>query len=278
MPAQSKGQVIQRQWELLKLIPSHDLPGRTAADLSGALSSRGYEVTRRTVERDLEGLMACMPLEINEKERPQRWRWQRTRGLDVPGMEAAEAMSLYVMRDAIREHFPSCFVDALNGRFAQANKTLKTLARSGAHARWSDRVRVVPAHVTLAAPRIQAKILQPLQEALLNDIAIDVLYQSLKDTAPALRTLYPRALLLRGSSLYLVAHQKGAGAAHHFAVQRLTSIRLRELEPWPAESFSLDAFLADGKDQFGEGHSIELKATLCGGLDKILNDSPLSVI
>ena len=277
MPAQSKGQVIQRQWELLKLIPSHDLPGRTAADLSGALSSRGYDVTRRTVERDLDGLIACMPLEINEKERPQRWRWQRTRGLDVPGMEAAEAMALYVMRDAISEHFPSCFLDALNGRFAQANKTLATLARSGAHARWSDRVRVVPAHVTLVAPRIQPKILQSLQKALLNDIAIDVLYQSLKETAPASRTLYPRALLLRGSSLYLVAHQKGAGLdAHHFAVQRLTSVRLRELEPWPSEPFSLDAFLADGKEQFGDGRSIQLKATICGGLEKTLHDSPLS--
>src|ERR1700687_4119499 len=96
MPAQSKGQVIQRQWDLLRLIPRHDSPGRTAADLSGALSSRGYEVTRRTVERDLDGLLACMPLEINERERPQRWRWQKTRGLDVPGMEVAEAVALYM--------------------------------------------------------------------------------------------------------------------------------------------------------------------------------------
>jgi hypothetical protein len=36
MPAQSKGQVIQRQWELLRLIPSHDIPERTTAELSGA--------------------------------------------------------------------------------------------------------------------------------------------------------------------------------------------------------------------------------------------------
>jgi predicted DNA-binding transcriptional regulator YafY len=277
MPAQSKGQVIQRQWELLRLIPRHDSPGRTAADLSGALSSRGYEVTRRTVERDLEGLLACMPLEINERERPQRWRWQRTRGLDVPGMEVAEAVALYMMRDAMSEHLPSCFIDALHGRFAQANKTLATLARSGAHARWSDRVRVVPAHVTLAPPRIQPKIMQPLQKALLNDIAIEVVYQSVKESAPTSRILYPRALLLRGTSLYLIAHQKDVvGEPHHYAVQRVSSLRLRELEPWPAQPFSLDAFLADGKDQFGDRGKVRLEATIGGKLEKTLHDSPLS--
>jgi len=40
MPAQSKGQVIQRQWELLRLIPSHDIPERTSAELSGELPAR----------------------------------------------------------------------------------------------------------------------------------------------------------------------------------------------------------------------------------------------
>jgi len=277
MPAQSKGQVIQRQWELLRLIPSHDLPGRTAADLSAALSSRGYEVTRRTVERDLEGLALCMPLDINERERPQRWRWQKSQALDVPGMEVAEAMALCMMKDAMTQHLLSCSINALHGRFAQANKTLALLARTGAHARWSDLVRVVPAHVTLVAPRIPTKIMQPVQRALLNEIAIEESYQSLKDSAPVSRILYPRALLLRGTSLYLTAHQKSMpGEPRHYAVQRLSAVRLRELEPWPEGSFFLDAFLKDGKDQFGDGRSIQLKATIRGGLEKILHDSPLS--
>jgi hypothetical protein len=122
----------------------------------------GYEVARRTVERDLGTLLECMPLEINQGERPQRWRWKRTRGLDVPGMEAAEAMALYMMQDTMTAHLPSCFIDALHTRFAQANKTLVALARSGAHARWSDRVCIVSSHVVLSPPRIAAKKLRSL--------------------------------------------------------------------------------------------------------------------
>jgi predicted DNA-binding transcriptional regulator YafY len=277
MPAQAKANIIQRQWEMLRLIPGHDLPGRTAADLAGALAMRGYEVTRRTVERDLENLLACMPLEIDEGQRPQRWRWKRTKGVDVPGMEAAEAMALYMMRDAMSAHLPSCFMDALQSRFWQANKTLGTLARGGAHARWSDRVRVVPGHVVLRAPHIAPKVIQTLQRALLNDIPVDVSYQSLQESAPRARRLYPRALLLRGTSLYLIAHQKDAGeTALHFAVQRFSAVRLRELEPWPAAPFSLDDFLGDGRDQFGEGTLVALEALISTELYKILRDSPLS--
>jgi len=275
MPAQSKGYVIQRQWEMLRRIPTHDKPGCTAAELAAALDARGYAVTRRTVERDLEHLQAVMPLEINGRQRPQRWRW-RSRSLDLPGMEAAEAMALYMMQDAMKSHLPCCFAEALESRFAQATKTLRQLARAGAKAKWSDRVRISPSHVVLKPPRIATKIVQTLQKALLNDIAIDVFYQSLQDTAPEPRLLYPRGLLLRGSSLYLIAHQKGDPVVRHFAVQRFSSVRLKELEPWPPGKFSLDEFLDEGLTHFGEGTLIKLKATITEPLYKILRDSPLS--
>jgi len=89
--------------------------------------------------------------------------------------------------------------------------------------------------------------------------------------------LYPRALLLRGSSLYLIAQQKGGDAGvRHFALQRFSSARLRELEPWPPGNFSLDAFIDDGRDQFGEGIPIKLKLRITVPLYKTLSDSPLS--
>jgi predicted DNA-binding transcriptional regulator YafY len=277
MPSHRKGDVIQRQWEMLQRIPTHDQRGRSTQELANALKGRGYQVTQRTVERDLENLQECLPLEINAKGRPQRWRWQRYRGVDIPGLEAAEAMALFIMRDAMKAHLPTCFLEALHSRFAQADKTLRALARSGARVRWSDRVRIAPAHVVLKPPRVAPRVLQALQHALLNDIPVEANYRSLQETAPKRRLLYPRALILRGSSLYLIADQKdNAGPPHHYAVQRFASMRLRELEPWPATPFSLDAFLADGTDQFGDGRSIRLKATITRPLCNILQDSPLS--
>ena len=75
MPAQSKAFVIQRQWQMLKLLPSHDMPGRTAGDLAVALATRGYDVTRRTVERDLEHLRAVMAWRYRGWRPPRQWRF-----------------------------------------------------------------------------------------------------------------------------------------------------------------------------------------------------------
>ena len=277
MPHRAKPNVILRQWEMLRLIPNCDHPGRSVQDLVTALEARGYRVTRRTVERDLDTLQQCMPLDLNDNVRPQRWRWQKARRVDIPGMEAAEAMAIFMMQDAMRAHLPTCFVDALHGRFAQASKTLSALARAGANVRWADRVRVVPSHVVLKPPRISTRVVQTLQRAVLNDIPVEAEYQCLQEVRPRSRLLYPRALILRGSSLYLIAHRGNRDESpHHYAVQRFTSVRLRELEACPSTSFSLDQFLADGVDQFGDGREVLLRARISTELAKTLHDSPLS--
>ena len=261
MPLHAKADVILRQWEMLRLIPAHDHPGRSAADLTTALESRGYPVTRRTVERDLEHLQKCLPLDVDAQRRPQRWHWRKSRGLDIPGMEAAEAMALIVMRDALAVHLPSCFLEALHGRFAQADRTLAALARGGANGHWADRLRVLPVHAALKPPRIATRILQTLQRALLQDIPVEADYRPPRGHVLQRQLLYPRALILRGSAFYLIAHRKeGSAAPRRYAVQRLSSVRLRELEPWRRAPFSLDAFLAHRGGQFGAGREIRLRA------------------
>ncbi len=276
MPESDKGEVILRQWEMLRLVPSFDRQGRTAQELFDALAARGFVVTRRTVERDLEKLRQCMPLEVDVLVRPQRWRWRKLKGLDIPGMEVAEAMALYMMRDALCAYLPACFHEALRSRYEQADRTLRTLARAGVGRRWSDKARVVPAHLVLSPPKVQAAVLQVLQDAVLREVAIEADYQSLDESAPSRRVLYPRALLLRGSVLYLVAHQKGRDSdALHFAAHRFARVRLLELEPWPSARFSLDAFLGDGRQQFGLGVELRLRARITPELARILKEAPL---
>jgi predicted DNA-binding transcriptional regulator YafY len=277
MPNHAKSSVIRRQWEMLRLVPAFDHPGKSASELAAALEQRGYTVTVRTVERDLGTLSDCLPLEANAKVRPQRWRWAKSKIPDLPGMESAEAMALFMMQDAVQAHLPTCFSEALRSRFTQADKTLASLARAGANVRWADRVRVIPSHVVLQPPRIAPRILQALQKATLNEVPVDTSYQSLQDAEPRERRMYPRALILRGSSLYLVAHtQDGGTEPHHYAVQRFSAVKLRELEAWPAGKFSLEAFLADGRNQFGDGRDIRLVAYVSAHLHKTLGDSPLS--
>jgi predicted DNA-binding transcriptional regulator YafY len=70
MPSQNDTQL--RQWAMLRRIPQH--PRQiTALELTGRLESEGFEVSKRTVERDLHSLSEIFPLVPNERSRPYGW-------------------------------------------------------------------------------------------------------------------------------------------------------------------------------------------------------------
>lgn len=276
MPSRSKGNVILRQWEMIQLIPARDHAGKTATELATQLATRGFPVTSRTIERDLEELQSVLPLDVDNKTRPKRWRWRRQPAVDIPGMESAEAIALSLTHETLARHLPASFLGALKRRLAQANRTLAAIAKAGSHGLWTDKVRVIPAHVVLAPPVVPTPILQALQSALLRDVPVEVQYKGHKDQSHQSRLLYPRGMILRGSSVYLIAHEKdGDAKPRHFALQRFGNVRLREMEPWPANPFSLDEFLKDGNQQFGEGTLITLQAIVSEELARILRDTPL---
>lgn len=276
MPRRDKGTVILRQWEMLQLIPAGDQPGKSAEELANALDARGFTVTSRTIERDLEGLRRVLPLDTALQSRPKRWRWRKQLAVDIPGMEAAEAMAVHLTHDTLATHLPASLLEALQKRIHQANRTLTAIAKAGSRRRWTDKVRVIPAHIVLRPPTIPTRVLQTIQTALLQEIPLEAQYRSHQDAEHRKRLLFPRGLILRGSSIYLIAHDKdGDSDPRHYALQRFASVKLRELERWPKGAFSLDAFLQDGARQFGDGAEVTLKAKISEELGRILRDTPM---
>ena len=90
------------------------MPGRTVVELAPSPKTCGYHITPCAIERNLDSLLECRPLDVKRTARAQRWHWQKSWGLDLPGMEAAEAMALYIKKDAMQAHLSSCFLEALN--------------------------------------------------------------------------------------------------------------------------------------------------------------------
>ncbi|MCB1745283.1 MAG: WYL domain-containing protein, partial [Gammaproteobacteria bacterium] len=55
------GQTLARQWEMLRAVPR--APRKiTTAELEVHLKDRGYGISRRSIERDLQKLSAWFPL------------------------------------------------------------------------------------------------------------------------------------------------------------------------------------------------------------------------
>ncbi len=69
MPRNCGLNAVSRQWELLKLLPTKP-PGITARELQPQLHKLGYNIIKRTVERDLQDLSEPFPICCNDKGKP----------------------------------------------------------------------------------------------------------------------------------------------------------------------------------------------------------------
>ena len=114
MPKARTSHALARQWELLKLLPPKG-PGITAKDLAERLSNAGFEVSKRTIERDLQDLSLVFPLMCNDKGTPYGWHWMPGASTDLPAITLSDALSLYVVEDLVRPLLPASVLEALAG-------------------------------------------------------------------------------------------------------------------------------------------------------------------
>lgn len=274
MPRADKESTLARQWELMRLIPSRP-SWKTVAQLREALGSAGYEVTKRTVERDLADLAGIFPLRCNTISKPYGWYWEPGAQLEIPGMDLTEALSLGLLEEVLRPLVPESFVRGLEGRFEQARRKLASLA-GNERADWSERVRYLPPGPVFLPPTVVPSILREVQASLLHSRQLRVVYQSAGAKAGQELLLHPLALLQQGVRTYLVATTFDYDKPLLYAVHR---IGLAEALDEPArrpEGFTLDRFLDRGGAQFGAGKVITLKADLSETLARLLEETPLS--
>ncbi|QXH56464.1 WYL domain-containing protein [Pseudomonas maumuensis] len=84
MPFATTRATLSRQWALLRQLPSRS-PGITSAELVWRLRDVGFNISKRTVERDLNELSLIFPLERNDKSIPFGWHWSANAGGELRG-------------------------------------------------------------------------------------------------------------------------------------------------------------------------------------------------
>ena len=101
MAKKDKKSTLQRQWEMMRMLPASRSDSiasgnwQKASEIKVKLNAKGYEVSIRTVQRDLNELAEIFPIELNDKN-PQDygWRWIKGANLDIPGMSVPEALAM----------------------------------------------------------------------------------------------------------------------------------------------------------------------------------------
>ncbi|MDR0771210.1 MAG: WYL domain-containing protein [Burkholderiales bacterium] len=259
----------------MKILPGKG-PGLTAREIAEQLKALGFEVTKRTVERDLNDLSGLFGIICNNKSTPYGWHWMPKESLTLPALSITDAVSFKLLEELLRPLLPSAILDVLDIRFRKAQDKLSALAKENPNARWVEKVRYVPPALSLLPPEIKEGILEAVQNALLSDKQIEVEYLKLGEKKKSALRLHPLGLVQRGSVTYLVATAFDYTDVRLYAVHRVWEVKFTDEAVKRPKGFKLDHYIEEGALQFGESKKIIFKAKVSEELAAILVETPLS--
>lgn len=271
-----------RQWQILALLERGRWLG--TMHLSQQLQLAGFDVSLRTIQRDLNHLSERFPIEKNHAN-PQGWRWRSDAPMQsFPHINLSQAVALSMVEANLSQLLPPAILGELSPWFALASQHLKD---SNTATSWLDKVRITPATQPLIAPQIDLNCKDNIYHALLYEQQITALYTSRQHSKPSEYQLNPLAIIQRGVILYLLATrtEDPAHIVRTFALHRFSEVSVLDDPVIIPDGFDLNVHLDAGamgfshhlfKDLPNQGKDTAIVLTLHPDAAKNLLESKLS--
>jgi predicted DNA-binding transcriptional regulator YafY len=240
------------------------------------LSERGFAVSVRTVERNLEELAEVFDIECDKRGDGYYWRWQPWAKLDIQSLELTDALTLRLIETSLRPLLPASVLKALEPRFENAAEQLDSVSPRNSIGGWANKVASVLPMVPFIAPKIDPKVLDEVQNCLLKDLALTCRYRSVGSEKAKELKLHPLGLVQRASVTYLIANAFDYTEPRPFALHRMSKVENAYEDAKRPKGFSLKQFIDDGGMGFGEATAITLVARISPMLARELEETRLS--
>jgi predicted DNA-binding transcriptional regulator YafY len=244
---------ILRHWHMLALVPR--APRKVAtADIELALRERGYDVDRRSIQRDLQKLSAFFPLLCDDRTKPFGWSWAKDSApFDVPGMDVHGALAFRLAAAHLARLVPSATRAYLEPYFRRAEAVLNEAAGGPGLSSWPAKVRVIAAGLPRVPPEIDADVLAAVQTALLGERRLLVRYCRRGEAAPHEFDFSPLTLVYRETVGYVVGTAREYDDLLQLALHRLVSASVLERPRRERPGFDVDAYVRGGAFDFPLG-------------------------
>mgnify|MGYP005846697471 CR=1 FL=1 len=263
-----------RQITLLQLLPRRGA-GCTTEELRRRLDERGYGVSLRTVQRDLDRLSIQFPL-VREGDIIPRWRWMEGGpDLSIPAQDPYSALTWRLIEQHLEPLLPIALKREAEPRFAAARNYLEQLA-GDRFSRWNDRVRIIPRAFSLRTPEVPEAVLAPVYEALFEGFQLEVEYRSRGRAEPGKLRVHPLGLVLREGVIYLLVTIEQFTDLRQLVAHRILSARVIEAPATEPEGFDLDAYIAAGGFSYVETGTIQLVLRVDAYAAEHLLESPIA--
>jgi predicted DNA-binding transcriptional regulator YafY len=265
---------LPRTLAMLRHVPRYPRKIDTTT-LQQRLAGAGYEISQRSIQRDLNELCLILPL-VADNAKPQGWSWQaNAEQVHLPFLEPPAALTFHLVERYLHTLLPESTLDYLAPWFRTAAAVLET--SNNGMTQWPDKVRVLPRGLRLQSPRIDPKVHATLYEALLGERQVALRYQQRHASEPKEYLVHPLGVVTRDTIIYLVCTMWNFTDVRQLALHRMVSATLVDEPCRRPDGFSLDGYIAGGAFGYPEsGATLLLDAVFTVQAAAHLAESPLA--
>lgn len=269
--------LVLRHLELLKLIPRHAESGKTTRQLAEALDDLGFDISLRSVQRDLEKLSAAFPISCVADGKAHIWFYTLKEGqqLLIPAMDHQTALTLKLAQRHLKPLIPQQLKSFLDPYFPEAGKILKQ--HPSRLKKWLNKTSAISLGLQQLAPKIEDGVWDVISRAIIDEQQCEVVYRPQRLKRAKTYRISPLALVIRGPVTYLLAVYEGYEDIRQMAMHRFRSAKALVDDAWVPEGFDLTHYIQQG--HFGilhQNHPVSLVLRVRPVLARILEEAPLS--
>lgn len=262
-----------RWLDMLRLIPRDPQRIDTLA-LQMKLAEIGYEISLRSLQRDLAEASRRFPLMSDEENKPFGWYFPRNYLWELPGMDPSVALAFSILNQHASHLLPTSVLSQLSPWFEQAEVVLD--AKSSGLRQWRDHLRVVPDWMPRLSPKLQSGVFESVQEALLHGRKLEGHYQGRRDPEPKILTINPLGLVSRQKIYYLVCTLWHYENPVQLALHRFSNASVLDDEAVKIANFDLDDYVESGAFGVLLGPPIKIKLRFQRRAGMHLLEAPIS--
>ena len=242
MPKTEAKSAIDRGLLLLNLL---DATQRTRKQVHEMVTERGYDISEKTIERDLNRLADLFPRHVSyiKKFPPYGYRLREASKMSL--MTPEEAISVLTAFEYLDPLLPK-LAESLDLYIREAKEVLSHNYSSN-YENWKNKISIKNEGFQLQHKEISKTVLNNIHKALLSGMAISSVYCPRKTGKKTkYEKLYPIGLVHCGRLLYLVgSHDEKATRRFGWPLNRFTKIEVLD-EKNPLMSEKVEDHLGEG--------------------------------
>ena len=182
-----------------------------------------YDVSERTVQRDLDQLSGQFPISCEARGRANHWFWTDPHALtQIPSMSAPTAFALRLAAEYLRPIMPPSARSLLEVYFRHAESVLEGTALG----RWTDKAAIIERGPVLTPPAVPIEVQEAIYKALMENRKVEVAYRAKGRRRLRRIVLNPLGIVVRAGIVYLVATSWEYQDVRHYVLHRMSEPQL----------------------------------------------------